>query len=147
MTKQLYPQVVEKEKKRLYTKELYTKILQVPIGGTIFYFGIPSNPMVYVSETNGTLYINGSSDWDLELYAFYDLENEFLDQVMQLSKSIGKSISEIHDILIGYDEKKDIEKRKFYIKMDNVEIGFYYNLYRPKKTRNGIIEIIPYYEG
>ena len=135
---------IQEQVKKL--RGIYDKTLQIPIGGTTFYFNIPVNPMVYVSESSGVIYINGSTYWDLELYTFYDLENEFIDQVIQLSKSIGKSVSEVHDVLLDFDKKKLVEKRNFYIKVGDGIIGFYYNLYVPTEKRNGIVEIIPYYK-
>ncbi|BAB66209.1 hypothetical protein [Sulfurisphaera tokodaii] len=129
-------------------KRVISKTLEIPIGGTIFYFDIPENPLVYVSETRGVIYINGSSYWDLELTMFKDLRDEFVYEVLELAKTIGKDISnvKIDDVLLETDNKKHVEKRKFYIKIDNIEAGFYYNLYLPDGIRNGIIEIIPYYK-
>ena len=131
----------------LEEKRVIDKTLELPVGGTTFYFDIPSNPMVYVSETNGIIYINGSSYWESQLYMLEDLKSEFIYQVLELSKSTGKNVSEINDVLLDSDSKKHLEKRKFYIKIgENGEIGFYYNLYLPDGIRNGIIEIIPYYK-
>ncbi|AEB95173.1 hypothetical protein [Metallosphaera cuprina] len=127
-------------------KVIIDKTLEVPIGGTTFYFDIPSNPMVYVSESNGIIYVNGSSYWETQLYMLRDLKDEFTYQVLELGKSIGKNIIKIRDVLLGTDSKRHVEKRKFYIKIDDIEIGFYYNLYLPDGSRNGIIEIAPYYK-
>ncbi|MEM3939968.1 MAG: hypothetical protein QXY68_07575, partial [Saccharolobus sp.] len=62
----------------LKEKRVIDKTLELPVGGTIFYFDIPSNPMVYVSETNGIIYINGSSYWESQLYMLEDLKSEFI---------------------------------------------------------------------
>ncbi|BDB99541.1 hypothetical protein [Saccharolobus caldissimus] len=127
-------------------RRIINKTLEVSIGGTVFYFDIPDNPMVYVSQSNGILYINGSSYWDSELYMFKDLRDEFMYQVLNLAKLLKKTITEINDELIEINTQRHIEKRKFYIRFDNTEIGFYYNIYYPDGLRNGIIEIIPYYK-
>ncbi|WP_338598542.1 hypothetical protein V6M85_07800 [Sulfolobus tengchongensis] len=128
-------------------KEIIAKTLEIPIGGSIFYFDIPNNPMVYVSESNGVLYINGSSYWESELYMLKDLKDEFVYQTLQLSKAMGRNVSKMDDMVVEVDNKKLIEKRKFYILLDNkIEVGFYYNLYLPDGKRNGIIEIVPYYK-
>ncbi|MEM0374102.1 MAG: hypothetical protein QXV69_07240 [Sulfolobaceae archaeon] len=121
-----------------------SKTLEVPIGGTTFYFDVPENPLVYVSESNGIIYINGSAYWESELYMLKDLKDEFVFQALELAKTIGKSVIEIKDIVIEFDEKKNVEKRKFYILLEGIEIGFYYKLYLPDGKRNGIIEIAPY---
>ncbi len=63
----------------------------------IFFFEIPDNPMVYVSETNGVLYINGSSYWDYELYMFQDLKDEFAENVLTLAKAVNKEVIEVND--------------------------------------------------
>jgi len=100
-----------------------------------------------VSETNGVLYINGSAYWDSELYMLKDLKDEFIEQVKELAKATNKRVVKSEDVFIEYNKEKDIEKRKFYILLDDkIEIGFYYNLYLPNGKRNGIIEIIPYYK-
>ncbi|WP_238842117.1 hypothetical protein [Sulfolobus sp. E11-6] len=113
----------------------------------MFYFDIPDHPMVYVSETSGIIYINGSSYWEPELLMLKDLSNEFVNQTIELAKVISKPVTKIDDIQLGLDEKKNIEKRKFYVLIgDTIEIGFYYNLYLPDGKRNGIVEIIPYYK-
>ncbi|AAK41958.1 hypothetical protein SULI_13210 [Saccharolobus solfataricus] len=123
------------------------KTIELPIGGSMFYFDIPDNPMVYVSEISGIIYINGSSYWEPELLMLKDLTKEFVNQTIELAKVISKTVSKIDDIQLGLDEKKNIEKRKFYVLIgDIIEIGFYYNLYLPDGKRNGIVEIIPYYK-
>jgi len=140
-------QVQVRKEEKLREKFLYVKTLEVPIGRSTFYFDIPNNPLVYVSETNGVIYINGSAYWDSELYMLKDLKDEFIEQVEELAKATNKRIVKIEDVFIEYDEKKDIEKRKFYVLLDDkIEIGFYYNLYLPNGRRNGIIEIVPYYK-
>jgi len=140
-------QVQVRKEEKLREKLLYVKTLEVPIGGSTFYFDIPNNPLVYVSETNGVIYINGSAYWDSELYMLKDLKDEFIEQVEELAKTTNKRVVKIEDVFIDYDEKKDIEKRKFYVLLeDKIEIGFYYNLYLPNGRRNGIIEIVPYYK-
>ena len=138
------PSWVKEEK----DKRIFSKTLEISIGGTAFHLDIPENPMVYVSETKGIIYINGSSYWDSELVMFNDLRDEFVYEVLEMAKAIGKNINDvkINDVLLEIDSKKHVEKRKFYIKIDNIEIGFYYNLYLPDATRNGIIEIVPYYK-
>lgn len=128
-------------------RRIISKTLEVPIGGTLFYFDIPENPMVYVSESNGILYINGSSYFESELYMFKDIRDEFVYQVLNLAKLLHKDDkSEINDELIEINTQRHIEKRKFYVRFGNTEIGFYYNIYYPDGLRNGIIEIIPYYK-
>ncbi|QPG49319.1 hypothetical protein HFC64_05335 [Saccharolobus solfataricus] len=68
-------------------------------------------------------------------------------QTIELAKAISKTVTKIDDIQLGLDERKNVEKRKFYVLIgDNIEIGFYYNLYLPDGKRNGIVEMIPYYK-
>jgi len=138
---------VRREEEELRRKLLYVKTLEAPIGGSTFYFDIPYNPLAYVSETNGVLYINGSAYWDSELYMLKDLKDEFIEQVEELAKATNKRVVKSEDVFIECDKKKDIEKRKFYVLLDDkIEIGFYYNLYFPNRKRNEIIEIVPYYK-
>ncbi|ADX82035.1 hypothetical protein [Saccharolobus islandicus] len=137
----------EEKEKEIKRKLGIAKTIELPIGGSIFYFDIPDHPMVYVSETNGVMYINGSAYWEPQLLMLKDLTNEFLNQTIELAKAIGKTITKIDDIQLGLDERKNVEKRKFYVLIgDNIEIGFYYNLYSPDGKRNGIVEMIPYYK-
>lgn len=135
------------EKEQTEERYLYTKTLEVPIGGSTFYLDIPNSPLAYVSETNGIIYINGSAYWESELNMLEDLKEQLVQQVEELAKAANRKIVKSEDIFIEYDEKKEIEKRKFYILLDNkTEVGFHYNLHLPNKNRNGIIEIIPYYK-
>jgi len=62
-------------------------------------------------------------------------------QTIELAKAISKTVTKIDDIQLGLDERKNVEKRKFYVLIgDNIEIGFYYNLYLPDGKRNGLVE-------
>ena len=135
------------EKQQIQEKYLYVKTLEVPIGGSILYLDIPNSPLAYVSETNGIIYINGSAYWESELHMLEDLKEQLVQQVEELTKATNRKVIKSKDIFIEYDEKKEIEKRKFYLLLDDkTEIGFYYNLHLPNENRNGIIEIIPYYK-
>lgn len=93
-------------------KNVIKKTLEVPVGGNIFYFEIPDNPMVYVSEMNGVLYINGLSYWDSELYMFQDLKDEFVENVLTLAKAVNKEVVEANDILLSFDDKKTFREEK-----------------------------------
>ncbi|QXJ32511.1 Uncharacterized protein J5U22_02219 [Saccharolobus shibatae] len=138
----------EQEKEKEIKKKLgIAKTIELPIGGSIFYFDIPDHPMVYVSETSGIIYINGSAYWEPQLLMLKDLTNEFVNQTVEFAKAVNETVTKIDDVKLGFDEKKNVEKRKFYLLIgDNVEIGFYYNLYLPDGKRNGIIEMVPYYK-
>ncbi|AAY81151.1 hypothetical protein [Sulfolobus acidocaldarius] len=144
MSLQVYsvPFWTEKE----YRKEFIDKTLEVPVGGSTFYFDIPKNPMVYVSETKGVLYINGSCYWEPMVYMLQDIKSEFLYNVNVLAHSLGRSITDEKDELLGIDDTKKAEKRKYYVVVEDTEIGFYYNLYLPYDGRNGFIEIVPYFK-
>jgi hypothetical protein len=74
-----------------------------------------------------------------------DIKNEFAYNVDALAHSLGKSIDLKKDEFLGLDDIKKVEKRKYYLRISNIEIGFYYNIYLPY-GRNGFIEIIPYFK-
>jgi capsule polysaccharide modification protein KpsS len=141
MSLQVYSTCTEKE----YKRELYDKTLEISVGGSVFYFNIPKNPMVYTSESKGVLYINSSSYWEPLIYMLEDIKNEFAYNVDALAHSLGKSIDLKKDEFLGLDDIKKVEKRKYYLRISNIEIGFYYNIYLPY-GRNGFIEIIPYFK-
>ncbi|QKR00187.1 hypothetical protein GWK48_07195 [Metallosphaera tengchongensis] len=125
--------------------ELIEKTLEVSLGGGTFYLDVPRNPMVYVSETKGIIYINGSSYWDSIMYMFRDIKGEFTRYITVLAQSLGKTPISTRDELLEVDENKGVEKRKYSINVYDIEVGFYYNVYLPQGTRNGFIEIIPFF--
>ena len=140
-------QIIEKKwlpLEELKREKVVGKSLEVPIGGATFTFEVPENPMVYVSETEGVLYVNGSAYWESELYILEDLKTEFLEQVEELAHAVGSSVSKVSDEPVSLDEYMEVERRNFHIRVNNMDVGFYYDLFRPNGLRNGLIRIVPY---
>ena len=57
---------------------------------------------------------------------------------------MGSSVSKVSDEPVSLDEDKEVERRNFHIRVNNMDVGFYYDLFRPNGLRNGLIRIVPY---